>query len=68
MHFKIHIQQATYHTERLTNHEAQEFVRQETGSDEGHPQTNIEFLSDFGLHPHEQAETQTQCSATKMGS
>lgn len=47
-------------TEFHTNHEAQEFIWQQTGGDEGQPQTNIQLLCDFRLHPHEQAAMKTQ--------
>lgn len=56
---KKHIKNVvTCQTEFLTNHEAHEFIWQQTGSDKGHPQTNIQFLCDFRLHPHEQAAMQ----------
>lgn len=43
----------------LTNHEAQQFVRQDAGGDESHPQADVKFLGALWLHPHEQTETQT---------
>ena len=43
----------------LTHHEAHQFVGQDAGADEGHPQGDVELLSDLRLHPHEQAETHT---------
>lgn len=39
----------------LTYHEAHEFVRQDAGADEGHPQADVKFPGALRLHPHKQA-------------
>lgn len=43
----------------LTQNKAHEFVGQDAGGDKGHPQTNVQLLSDLRLHPHEQTATHT---------
>lgn len=37
-----------------TYDKSQQFVRQQAGGDEGHPQTDVQLLSQFRLDPHEQ--------------
>lgn len=44
----------------LTDHEAQQLVRQHAGGDESHPQADVKLPGAFRLHPHEQTATQTQ--------
>ena len=51
----------------LTHHEAHQFVGQEAGADESHPQGDVELLSDLRLHPHEQAETHTHTHKKESG-
>lgn len=40
----------------LTYHEAHEFVRQDAGADESHPQADVKFPGALRLHPHKQAD------------
>lgn len=40
----------------LTDHEAHQLVGQDTRGDEGHPQSDVQFLSDLRLNPHEQTD------------
>lgn len=40
----------------LTNHEAHEFVGQDAGADESHPQADVKFPGALRLHPHKQAD------------
>lgn len=42
----------------LTDHEAHQFVWQDAGCDESHPQADVKFPSALRLHPHEEADTQ----------
>lgn len=48
----------------LTQNKAHEFVGQDAGGDKGHPQTNVQLLSDLRLHPHEQTATHTHTHIT----
>lgn len=43
----------------LTGHEAHQFVWQDAGGDESHPQADVKLPGALRLHPHEQADTQT---------
>lgn len=43
------------HTKR-TDDEAQQFIWQQAGGDEGYPQTNVELLSQLWPDPHEQTK------------
>lgn len=45
---------------RLTYHEAHEFVGQDTGADESHPQADVKFPRALRLHPHKQADKDKQ--------
>lgn len=49
----------------LTYHEAHEFVGQQAGADEGHPQADVEFPGALRLHPHKQAGKQTQAGVKR---
>lgn len=51
----------------LTDHEAHEFVRQDAGADESHPQADVKFPGALRLHPHKQADEgkQTQTSVKR---
>lgn len=51
----------------LTDHEAHEFVRQDAGADEGHPQADVKLPGALRLHPHKQADKgkQTQTSVKR---
>lgn len=40
----------------LTNHEAHQLIGQDAGGDEGHPQSDVQLLSDLRLNPHKQTD------------
>lgn len=40
----------------LTNHEAHQLIGKDAGGNEGHPQSDVQLLSDLRLNPHKQTD------------